>query len=103
MRVLEKFQKMMYMRACVCACVYGYVDISADTLRIHKRALDTLELRVTGTCSCLPWVLGIELSSSAREQLVHLTREPALQAGSYCKILITSFGSNLICSAVLER
>lgn len=31
--------------------VYGYMHISADTLRIHKRALDALELRVTGTCS----------------------------------------------------
>lgn len=31
---------------CMCVCVYGYVHISADTLRIRKRAFDALELRV---------------------------------------------------------
>ena len=35
---------------CVCVLVCAYELISAGALIIHKRALDTLELRVTGSC-----------------------------------------------------
>lgn len=66
---------------CVCVCVYGYVHISADTLRIHKRASDALELRVTDICSCLPLVLETELScqnSKCSSPGSQLSRQPLI-------------------------
>lgn len=62
----------MYM----CLCVW-FVHLSADTCAVPKRASDALDLELKVFVSCLTWMLGTTLKSSAR--MVHsLTTEKSL-------------------------
>lgn len=64
-----------------CVCTHH-----CSALRGQKEVSYTLELELEAVCSCLIWVLGIELGSLGRKH-VFLTTEPSVQ--SYFGVLKT--------------
>ena len=62
----------VYVCMCVCMCVCIYVCMYVCVCMyvgnhgVRKRAMDTLQLELQTVVSCLRWVLGTRLSSSAK-------------------------------------
>lgn len=55
--------------------VLGYVHVSTVFLWEHKRALNSLELKLQIVSSCLVWLLGTEPQSSIREHMLLMTEQ----------------------------